>query len=69
MNEISGLDQMAEGVYRLQGDIKKGMNIYFIEVPSDGEIVQFDAGMKPMTKQNRRVIQEMGGIDRVVLGH
>ena len=33
MNEISGLDQMAEGVYRLQGDIKKGMNIYFIEGP------------------------------------
>ena len=68
MNEMSGLDRMAEGVYRLQGDIKKGMNIYFIEGP-DGEIVQFDAGTKPMTKLNRRVIEEMGGIDRVVLGH
>lgn len=68
MNEISGLDRMAEGVYRLQGDIKKGMNIYFIEGP-DGEIVQFDAGTKPMRKLNRRVIEEMGGIDRVVLGH
>ena len=59
---------MAEGVYRLQGDLKKGMNIYFIEGP-DGEIVQFDAGTRPMTKLNRRIAQEIGGVDRVLLGH
>ena len=64
----SGLEVVAEGVWLLTGDIKGAMNIYFIEGP-DGEIVQFDAGTSAMTKENRRVIEEFGGIDRVVLGH
>lgn len=63
-----GLDEVAPGVWLLTGDIKGAMNIYFIEGP-DGEIVQFDAGTSPMTKRNREVISQFGGIDRVVLGH
>lgn len=63
-----GLEAVADGVWLLTGDIKGAMNIYFIEGP-DGEIVQFDAGTSPMTKRNRQVIREFGGIDRVVLGH
>ncbi len=44
------------------------MNIYFLRGP-DGEVVQFDAGSKSMLGANRRVAQELGGIDRVVLSH
>lgn len=63
-----GLEEVADGVWLLTGDIKGAMNIYFIEGP-DGEIVQFDAATKSMVKANLRVIREFGGIDRVVLGH
>lgn len=63
-----GLEEVAEGVWLLTGDIKGAMNIYFVEGP-DGEIVQFDAGTSPMTRRNRQVIAEFGGIDRIVLGH
>lgn len=63
-----GLEQVAEGVWLLTGDIRGAMNIYFIEGP-DGEVVQFDAATRPMTRENRRVIAEFGGIDRVILGH
>lgn len=61
-------EQVADGVYRLQGDIHRGMNIYFVVGP-DGEVVQFDAGTRIMTKNNRRVAEAFGGIDRVLLGH
>jgi glyoxylase-like metal-dependent hydrolase (beta-lactamase superfamily II) len=64
----NGLEEVAEGVWLLTGDIKKAMNIYFIEGP-DGEVIQFDAATSSMTKENRRVIEEWGGIDKVVLGH
>ena len=63
-----GLEEVADGVWLLTGDIKGAMNIYFVEGP-DGEIVQFDAGTSSMTKKNRRVIEDFGGIDRIVLGH
>ncbi|MCB0871283.1 MAG: MBL fold metallo-hydrolase [Solirubrobacterales bacterium] len=63
-----GLEEVADGVWLLSGDIKGAMNIYFVEGP-DGEIVQFDAGTSSMTKKNRAVIEAFGGIDRVVLGH
>lgn len=63
-----GLEEVADGVWLLTGDLKKAMNIYFLEGPN-GEIVQFDAGTSAMTDENRRVIDEFGGIERVVLGH
>jgi glyoxylase-like metal-dependent hydrolase (beta-lactamase superfamily II) len=61
-------EQVADGVYLLRGDIRGGMNIYFLIGP-DGEVVQFDAGTRFMLKNNRRVAEAFGGIDRVVLGH
>ncbi|MBK5110800.1 MAG: MBL fold metallo-hydrolase [Thermoleophilia bacterium] len=61
-------DQVADGVYRLRGDVKGGMNIYFVVGP-DGEVVQFDAGTRFMTGNNRKVAEAFGGIDRIVLGH
>jgi hydroxyacylglutathione hydrolase len=63
-----GLERVAERVYRLRGDLRGSMNVYFIEGPG-GEIVQYDAGTSSMLRANRRVAQDLGGVDRVVLGH
>jgi hydroxyacylglutathione hydrolase len=61
------LGQVAPGVWLLRGDIKHGMNIYFLE--EDGGVVQFDAGTKGMTKAVRAVTRRLGGLRRIVLGH
>ena len=61
------LGQVAPGVWLLRGDIKGGMNIYFIE--EDGGLVQFDAGTKPMVEAVKAVQENLGPIKRVVLGH
>jgi glyoxylase-like metal-dependent hydrolase (beta-lactamase superfamily II) len=51
----------------LQGDLRKSMNIYFLE---DGDgFVQFDAGTKAMVKANRAAVQKLGRLKRIVLGH
>jgi glyoxylase-like metal-dependent hydrolase (beta-lactamase superfamily II) len=51
----------------LQGDLRKSMNIYFIE---DGDgFVQFDAGTKAMVNANRAAAQKLGRLKRIVLGH
>jgi hydroxyacylglutathione hydrolase len=61
------LGRVAEGVWLLRGDIRGGMNIYFIE---DGDgLVQFDAGTKPMTKAVHAVTEKLGPIKQIVLGH
>jgi glyoxylase-like metal-dependent hydrolase (beta-lactamase superfamily II) len=61
------LGQVADGVWLLRGDIRGGMNIYFIE---DGDgLIQFDAGTKPMTKAVGAVSEKLGPIKKVVLGH
>src|SRR5262245_5219666 len=61
------MEQVAEGVWLLRGDLGKSMNIYFLE--EDGGVVQFDAGSKPMTKRARGAAEQLGGLKRVVLGH
>jgi hydroxyacylglutathione hydrolase len=61
------LGRVAEGVWLLRGDIRRGMNIYFLE--DDGGVVQFDAGTKGMTKAARAVAERLGGLKRIVLGH
>jgi hydroxyacylglutathione hydrolase len=61
------LGKVADGVWLLRGDIKRGMNIYFLE--EDGGVVQFDAGTKPMVKAVKAVGERLGGIKRIVLGH
>jgi hydroxyacylglutathione hydrolase len=61
------LGKVAEGVWLLRGDLRGGMNIYFIE---DGDgVVQFDAGTEPMTKAVKAVEGRLGPIKRIVLGH
>ena len=60
-------ERVADGVWRLAGDIKGGMNVYFIE--DEGGVTQFDAGTRPMTKDVKRVADELGGLKRIVLGH
>lgn len=61
------MERVADGVWLLRGDLRKGMNIYFLE---DGDgFVQFDAGSKGMTKKARAEAERLGGLKRVVLGH
>jgi glyoxylase-like metal-dependent hydrolase (beta-lactamase superfamily II) len=61
------MEQVAEGVWLLRGDLRKSMNVYFLR---DGDgFVQFDAGSKPMTKRARAAAAQLGNLKRVVLGH
>ena len=61
------LEKVADRVWLLRGDIRRGMNIYFLE--EDGGVVQFDAGTKGMVKAARAVGARLGGVKRIVLGH
>lgn len=60
-------EQVADGVWRLAGDIKGGMNVYFIA--DEGGVTMYDAGTKPMTKAVKKAAEGLGGLKRVVLGH
>jgi glyoxylase-like metal-dependent hydrolase (beta-lactamase superfamily II) len=61
------MEKVADGVWLLRGDARKSMNIYFLE---DGDgVIQFDAGTKAMVKKTRAAAVELGGLERVVLGH
>ncbi len=60
-------EQISDGVWRVAGDIKGGMNVYFI---SDGDgVTMYDAGTKPMTKSLAKAAESLGGLKRIVLGH
>ncbi len=61
------MEKVADGVWLLRGDLRKSMNVYFLE--DEGGVVQFDAGSKAMTKKARAAGQELGGVTRIVLGH
>ena len=61
-------EQIADGVWRLQGDLKGGMNVYFISDP-DGGVTMFDAGTRGMTRNVSRVAKSLGGLRQIVLGH
>ncbi len=61
------MEKVADGVWLLRGDIKKAMNVYFLE--DDGGVIQFDAGTKSMTKKARAAAERLGGLKRIVLGH
>lgn len=60
-------ERIADGVWLLRGDLRKSMNIYFLE--AEGGVVQFDAGSKAMVKAARESAQRLGGLQRIVLGH
>jgi glyoxylase-like metal-dependent hydrolase (beta-lactamase superfamily II) len=61
------MEEVAEGVWLLRGDLRGAMNVYFLE--EDGRVVQFDAGTKAMTKKARAAAERLGGLQRIVLGH
>ena len=61
-------EKIADGVWRLQGDIEGGMNVYFIEDP-EGGVTMFDAGTRSMTRNASRVAKSLGGLRQIVLGH
>jgi hydroxyacylglutathione hydrolase len=62
------MERVAEGVWLLRGDLRKSMNVYFLE-EEDGGVTQFDAGSKAMTKKVRAAADRLGGLKRIVLGH
>ncbi len=63
-----GLEKVADGVWLLRGDFRGAMNVYFLE-DGDGGVVQFDAGTKGMRKAVKAAGEQLGGVQRVVLGH
>lgn len=62
------MERVADGVWLLRGDLRKAMNIYFIEEEGGG-VTQFDAGSKAMTRKARAAGERLGGLKRIVLGH
>ena len=58
---------IAEGVWLVRGGRPRTMNVYLIEAPAG--VVIFDAGIEAMAGQVRDAATQMGGIDRVILGH
>ncbi|HEY1285315.1 MAG TPA: MBL fold metallo-hydrolase [Solirubrobacterales bacterium] len=61
------MEEVANGVWLLRGDLRKSMNVYFLR---DGDgVVQFDAGSSAMTKAVRAAGEQLGGVKRVVLSH
>jgi glyoxylase-like metal-dependent hydrolase (beta-lactamase superfamily II) len=61
------MEKVADGVWLLRGDLRKAMNIYFLE--DEGGAVQFDAGSKAMTRKAKAAAKQLGGVKRIVLGH
>ncbi|MFM8888957.1 MAG: MBL fold metallo-hydrolase, partial [Solirubrobacterales bacterium] len=64
----AGVEAVADGVYLMKGDLRGAMNIYFIRGP-EGELVQFDAGTRSMTKKNVKAARALGGLDQVIVSH
>ena len=62
-------EQIAEGVWRHAGDLRRGMNVYLIAEEDGSGVFAFDAGTKVMAKGIARAAAERGGLTRVVLGH
>jgi hydroxyacylglutathione hydrolase len=60
-------ERIADGVWRHAGDLRRAMNVYFIE--DDGGVLQFDAGTEAMTESAAEAAKRLGGLTRVVLGH
>jgi hydroxyacylglutathione hydrolase len=61
------LEQVADGVWLVRGDIRHGMNVYLLR---DGDgVTAFDAGTKPMVEAVKKAAEKLGGLKRVVLGH
>jgi len=60
------LEQVAEGVWRLQGNPGR-CTVYFVR---DGDgVLMFDAGARTMTQAVGAAAASLGGLTRIVLGH
>ncbi|MFN2612750.1 MAG: hypothetical protein ABR536_05220, partial [Solirubrobacterales bacterium] len=55
-------EEIADGVWRLTGDIRGGMNVYFLA--EDGGVAMYDAGTRPMTKAIAAAAESLGGLRR-----
>ena len=62
------MERVADGVWLLRGDLRKSMNVYFLEEEGGG-VTLFDGGTKAMTKKARAAAEQLGGLKRVVLSH
>jgi hydroxyacylglutathione hydrolase len=61
------MEKVADGVWLLRGDVRRVMNIYFLE---DGDgVTQFDGGTKRMAKAAKAAAESLGGLTRIVLSH
>lgn len=60
-------EEITKGIWRLAGDIRGGMNVYFLA--DGGGVTMFDAGTAPMTKDIAAAAEGLGGLKRIVLGH
>ena len=60
-------EQVAEGVWRVQGGDPAKCNVYFVR---DGDgVLMFDAGARVMTPAVAAAAAQLGGLTRIVLGH
>jgi glyoxylase-like metal-dependent hydrolase (beta-lactamase superfamily II)/predicted ester cyclase len=65
---VADAERIAEGVWRLRGGVPlKDFNVYLIE--HDGGVTVFDCGIKMMANAIAKAGAELGGLERVVLGH
>ena len=61
-------EPVAEGVWRVRGNLPRNMNVYLIE-DDGGGVTVFDAGIESMASAIAAAAAALGGINRVVLGH
>lgn len=62
------IEPVADGVWLIRGGApKRVMNVYLIR--HDGRVTVFDAGIHDMAPAIKAAADELGGIERVVLGH
>ena len=60
---------IAEGVWLVAGGLPvPTMNVYLLE-DDGGGVTMFDAGVSSMARQLRAACAELGGLNRIVLGH
>ena len=62
-------ERVADGVWLLRGGLTRTMNVYLVEEPDGPGVTVFDAGEKGMAGAIAASAAELGGINRIVLGH
>ena len=62
-------EEIAEGVWRHAGDVRRGMNVYLVAEEDGSGVFAFDTGTRMMAGGILKAAAERGGLTRVVLGH